>query len=278
LIRALSGMAAVLLVLGVVVAIVGSSGAGSSAAAAEAVSSAAQSALADKTAHIDVSGTVTGDGHTVTITGSGDADFANNDMTLQFQMSAEGQQVSMQETLTGNTIYVSTPDLSTIAPGKSWVSLDLSSLSQARNLNPAMSSGDGTNAGAMLQILSQEGATVTPLGTSTIDGTSVSGYAVSFDQAAMQRRLGNLPDWVQQSASQINFNGLNMKVYVDGSGRLRRMSMDISAKSNGSTVSGTLDLDLSNFGATVNVTAPPSDQVITLEQLLQQEVNSISAS
>ena len=62
----------------------------------------------------------------------------------------------------------------------------------------------------------------------------------------------------------------NLKVFVDGSGLLRRMSIGLTETVGSSgTISVDESLDFSDYGSPVDVSAPPSDQVVSFQQFLQ---------
>ena len=257
----------------VVAAVVGSSvvliGGGKSAEAE--VIAAVNSAMADRTAHLSVN--LAGDtaGQTISGAGSGAIDFNQNALDMNLTVSAEGQQVPVQEKYLGGVLYESIPGLDQLAPGKSWISIDTSSLQQAAGQSPS-AAGVGNNPAAMLRLLAQQGNTVVPLGPSTAGGVAVQGYSVTINASAIKSKLdqGRLPSWMQQALANVNFQDMRLKVFVDDAGLLRRMAihMALTSTSNGSF---TIDvaLDFSDYGTPVNVTAPPSDQVVSFQDFLQ---------
>ncbi len=157
-----------------------------------------------------------------------------------------------------------------MVPGKSWISIDLGSLATSGQGSGAL--GAGNNPTAMLRLLALQGNTVVSLGSSTVDGTSVQGYSVKLNPATITAQLAhaNLPSWMASALTKVNIESASNKVYVDGSGLLRRytVSMTETVASKG-TVSLDESLDFSGYGTPVNVSAPPSDQVMTFEQFLQ---------
>ncbi len=151
------------------------------------------------------------------------------------------------------------------------MSLDLSSL-QSAGAQSSSTFSAGDNPTAMLRLLAQQGNTVVPLGSSTVDGTSVQGYAVTLDPAAIKAELANakLPSWMTAALSQVDIERTSMKVYVDASGLLRRVGFDITESASSAKVDVDESLDFSDYGAPVSVSAPPADQVASFEQFIQQ--------
>jgi hypothetical protein len=265
------------LVTGVVVVLVAAAAggfvlAGGGAKSAEAaVIDSVNSTMADRTAHVTMNLAVNTSSTTVSGTGTGDIDFGRNAMQLQLTVGLAGQQVQMQAVYVAGSVYEQVPGLGQLIPGKSWISLDLSSLAAASGQS-AGALGTSNNPTAMLRLLAQQGNTVVSLGSSTIGDTPVEGYSVTLDPAAIRAKLAHadLPSWMTTALSQLNIQGTTLKVYVDGSGLLRRFSLNLT-ETVASTAKVTVDesLDFSDYGATVNVTAPPPEQVVSFDQFLR---------
>lgn len=269
----IAALVVVLAALGASIGLVG----GTKNAEAEVIDS-VNATLADHTAHVtmDVSGGA--GGTAVSGTGTGAIDFTQNAMSLQATVGSGGQQVSLQEMYLGGVLYENVPGIDQLVPGKSWVSLDVSSLQQSLGQDPSNVQAMG-NPSLMLHMLAQQGNTVVPVGASSVDGVDVQEYSVTVDTARLKSRLENLPSWMQQALSQVRFGDVSMKVYVDGAGLLRRMTEHVSmAVASGGTVSIDVSLDFSDFGVPVSVTAPPADQVVSMQEFLQAAQSALSES
>jgi hypothetical protein len=245
-------------------------GGGPNAEAAAAVLRAVNGTLADKTAHVALDMQVRAGAVSMTGSGSGVIDMNQNAMQVQLSMAARGQSLDVQVIYLAGTVYEGVPGLSQLEPGKSWVALDLSALTQS-SPSPTGVFGLGNNPAAMLRMLAQRGSTVTPLGGSTVDGTAVEGYAVTISRSEVQAELANtnLPDWIRQSVSKVDIGDAGIKVYVDGQGLLRRMGMSMQVSYGTGTVAVSESLTFSDYGSAVSVSAPPSDQVIGFQQFVQ---------
>lgn len=254
------------LVAGVLLATHGSGG-----DADAAIVRAVTSAIGDKTAHVEASSSVTVAGTSVAFTGSGAVDFTDNALQMTLDSNIGGQQLNIQAIYLGGVIYEGLPQIAELAPGKSWVSLDVSSLEQAAGQSAA--SGLGGNPLAMLHALALQGNQVADLGPATIDGESVQGYSVTLNHAVLGSEMANadLPDWMKQAVSQVQVNGGGEKVYITNSGDLVRQSMQMTEKvgSAGEVVSLNQSLDYSDYGAPVAISAPPADQVVPFSQFLE---------
>jgi hypothetical protein len=265
----------VLAALGSIVAVVTG---GTSAEAA--VINSVNSTMADQTAHITMSLSAHTPTATVTATGTGGIDFGHNAMQLQVSTGVGGQQINIQAVYVDGSVYENIPGLDQMIPGKSWVSVDLSSLGDSTSQSPS-SLGTGDNPTAMLRLLTQQGNTVVPLGSSTVDGTSVQGYSVTLDSSAIKAELAQakLPSWMTSALREVDIQNTTFKVYVDGAGLLRRMSVGLT-ESVGSAGTLRVDetLDLSDYGSAVTVGAPPPDQVASLQQVLEAAQAALGSS
>ena len=235
-----------------------------------AVLNAVNSTLADKTAHLTLDMTVTADGTSITASGTGSVDFGQDALALDASMAIEGHQLSLNEVMLGGTLYESVPGIGLIEPGKSWVSADLSQFTQSTTSGTEGALGASDNPVATLHMLAQQGNTVTSLGPSTVDGTAVQGYAVTIDKNAIEKQVSgtSLPAWVRHSLSGLDFSGIDVQVYIDGQGQLRREVAGVTMTVASHTLSANVTVDFSDYGTPVDVTAPPPDQVVSLEQFL----------
>jgi hypothetical protein len=255
----------ILLVIGAVVVF-----GGAKSASAE-VTDAVNSSLHDGTAHVTMTISGGANGTDVTGTGAGGIDFANNALEVHMTVASGGRQVPVDAIYLGGVVYESIPGLGTVAPGKSWLSIDLSALQKAQAQSPS-TQGLGNDPTVMLQILAQQGNTVVPLGPSTVDGVPVDGYSVTVNPASVARRLkaANLPSWMQQVVSGLKVHDLGIKVYIDHAGLLRSLAVKVDETTG---LSGPVTFDetvgFSDYGTALNVTAPPSAQVESFQQLLQ---------
>jgi hypothetical protein len=225
--------------------------------------------MADKTAKISFTMDVGGGGMTVNASGTGGIDFSQNAMQLDLSMDAQGQSLELQMEYLGGMIYESLPQIAEVEPGKSWVSMDLSSMTSASGSGASGSLSAQGNPAEMLRMLSQRGNTVTPIGASTVNGVAVQGYAVTISADKIRSELNTVPDWLRSAASAVGFKSIDYKVYIDDQGLLRRTTISMGMTAEGTAVTMDESLDFSDYGSSVNVSAPPADQVISLQQFAQ---------
>jgi len=237
----------------------------------------ARSTLAAKTAdlHLSMVMRVPGAGQ-VTGTGDGVVDFGTDSGQVTFRYTGLPQESGSQlmEVFVGPTLYLSTPGISQVVPGKSWISEPVSSSS---SMTPGSS-----NPAAMFQLLTKQGDTVTALGPSTIDGEPVHGYHVSINEATIERELADsdLPSSVvQQAESMFGSAGIEMSVFVgDDTHLLRRITFSMHLTIRSISLSADATEDISNYGTAVSITTPPADQVVPLPQFLHAAASQSGVS
>ena len=246
-------------------------GAGGGKSASAAVIDAVDSTMADRTAQMSLAVAVSAGGTTVKEAGNGSIDFSQNAFQLTGSEHAGGQVVPLDLRYLDGIAYVSAPGISQELPGKSWLSLDVSSLSGGAG--PYGASELSSNPAATLHILSQNGATVTELGTSTQGGVEVQGYAMTVSPAALKADVAKVPLSAKTRAvlAKMTSGQLDAKVYVDGQGLLRSVTATMQ-HSIGSAGMSTLTLTerFSSYGSAIaEISAPPATQVATLQQVAQ---------
>jgi hypothetical protein len=256
-------------VIALVVALVGTTGTtgttGSATSPDRVVLLSAQTALADKTADLGLSMTIQGPGGVaITATGSGTVDFAHDagQLDVAYAGSTQMSGMELKELFIGDSFYLSIPGISQVVPGKTWVS---ESLAGANSVTPGSS-----NPAALLQLLAEEGGTVTSAGTTTIDGEGVRAYNVAVSASALAKRLAHaeVPASVAAEAETIfGSAGIHMTVYVTSATNLvRRIAFTMHLTVAGQTVGATVTEDLTDYGVPVSISAPSADQVMTLQQ------------
>lgn len=259
----LVGLLIMALVAGGLLFVVGG-GTGAEAAVRDAVARSA----ADRSAAVTLSGTVSVAGRSVAISGSGVVDLGSEAAQLTLSGRAAGQQVTEKAIFVEGTAYLNLPTLSSLVPGKTWISMDLSTLKgtdEGGGFNPEI------NPASWLSLLGQQGNQVTALGPSTVGGTPVQGYSVTIDKSTIDADLSsaNVPSWLRSVLSEVTFSDVDAKVYVDGSGLLRRVTVSTQETIGSSDVVEIQEsTTYSDYSAPVAIGAPPPSDVITFEQVL----------
>jgi hypothetical protein len=270
----LSTAVVLLLIAAGVVAVLGSGGTSPQTGVLDAVNT----ALSDNTAHVNVEESLSGPA-TVQVTGSGDVNFTQNAMQLEATVTSGSQSEAFDYVYLSDMVYAHVPGIEQLLPGKSWVSIDLSQLAQAAGVNGNLG-GLGSNPVSVLHLLVAQGNTVTPIGSSTIEGTTVQGYAIDFSPSVINAALESpsLPAWMRLVQQGVHLESMTSNVYVDGSGNLRRTTNQVTETVDSVTATIRGEADYSDFGQTVAISAPPDTDVATFQQLLEAAGNSISTS
>ena len=272
-------LASVVVVIGVAVGAVvisgGQSTPGAGIAPAVFVVSATQTTLTQRTADLVFGGSVSTAGHTIPITGTGQARLSEPQQyaaTLAF--SARGNTFQEKEVFADGHFYLSVTsggqDISALIPGKHWVEIPIP-------VGAGSSLGTGTSDPlAQLQLLVAKGNTVASLGTKTIEGVTASGYAVTISRQkqldAEQSYLSSsgLDAATQQQLAQAaqSFSTPTVDVWFDSSNLLRRMGFVINQTQNGRKIAGDIEMDFVNYGAPVSISVPSPGDVAPFSQFL----------
>jgi hypothetical protein len=190
-------------------------------------------------------------------------------MDMDLHVNESGHQVDEQAIYLGGMVYEGIPQIAQVDPGKSWLSLDLTSLQQSVGQGSSPLEG---NPLAMLHALAQQGNTVVDQGPTIWDGRSVERYTVTVDPAVVQGEMekANLPDWMKQVVSQVSVKGDSLVVYIDGAGDLAGETVATSETVGTKTVAVHESYDFSDYGTPVAaITAPPADQVVSFDDFLK---------
>jgi hypothetical protein len=270
-----SGAAVVIIAAGVagVVASGGHSAPGSGMAPADFVVSSTQTTLAQRTADITYSGSISVDGQDVPLNGSGQVDFDTNTFSASLTEDVSSTTIVLRELIASGQFYmgmtIGGQDMSTVTGGAHWASIALP--------DQASSSGLGaTNVDPIGQLknLEQKGATVTSLGTKTIDGTSVSGYSVTpsrqeveseIQQEVQQNQITAVTAQQMQQAPDL-LGSFTTDVWIDGSGLVRQENENLAGGSAGITAKATVTYQ--NYGTPVSISPPAPSDVIPFNQFL----------
>jgi hypothetical protein len=201
------------------------------------------------------------------VSANGAFDFAHYTGTLTMNIAAAGQQLSEQAIYDGPTIYVNVSGLVAggLPNGKQWVSADIGQFESATNGFGNMSTfGDPAT---MLQQLQSAGGTVTSLGPTTYEGSSVTEYSVSIPPSVLEGEMGRVPSSLQQGLSGVNLPDIEADVYIGSDNLLKAIHMPMTFSVAGQSMSMDMTMSFSNYGTPVSVTPPPANEVMPLSQL-----------
>jgi hypothetical protein len=228
----------------------------------------------------------------VSMTGSGQLDSTTNQYTQTFDMiqlfEALGQTAPAGATAPftvvadGSIVYVSSPGFSQMSGGKPWMKFDSAGGNSILDLLGG--SGGGaftTDPAAFLRFLDGAGK-VTNVGTESILGTPTTHYQGTY---TINDSLSTLsPDDRDRVTKQFDGLGfplnardeaIDFDAWVGSDGLVRRVSTTFDVDKLAPTPNSTSKLgdvtvtvDYSDFGAPVQITVPPADQVQDLSGLV----------
>jgi Protein of unknown function (DUF2510) len=239
-----------------------------SAAASEAIAKAVTQSLNEQTADMSLDVQISAAGMSEHVTGNGAFDFSARSGTITVNVPSGNEQITEQVIEDSSTVYVSIPSqFGQLLSGKSWVSVDASTFASGNDDGLGSGFNGIEDPAALLHQLQSQGDPVDSLGPTTYDSTSVSGYSVTIPLSQLEKDLGQLPADDRQLASGLLPSSITEKVYIDSNGLLRGVVVPISFSLAGHTLSETVQMSYSNYGTPVSVTAPPANEVVTLQQL-----------
>jgi hypothetical protein len=219
------------------------------------------------------------DGHSFSISANGVAGQDQADITVDLSSALAAAGVSgsngsveiryLQEN--GDPVmYVNAPFLSSRLPGgASWVRLDLEKAGQTVGVDVNELIGQASqNPADVLDLLRSTG-TVDEVGSDTIDGVATTEYKATIDLDKAAAQLGSKEQaLVDQLIAQGAPSQIPVNVWIGNDDNLvHQLTMDESVSANGHSGDVQLQLDLSDYGTGVTVTAPPADQVFDLTAL-----------
>lgn len=213
------------------------------------VKSAATKTAQSPSEHVALKGSATLGTTLVTVDGTGDFDNAKKLGSMHADFSAGGLSGAIDEVLSGTTVYLQSPLLTSNLPkGKTWLKLDLTkvapkglNLSALTNESPA-------------ELLSQLRAAgnVTKVGDETINGSATTHYRGRLDASKLSKVTGVA----------ITYGPVNVWIGKDD-GYVHRMQMEYTVKAGkAARQSIGLTMDFSDFGKGVIVSVPSASETV----------------
>lgn len=235
---------------------------GASSPPQRALHKAVERALAEHSAHVDLTMTISGTGTSLTLLReSGTQTFTSPDKaryTIQTLAGTTGKSTKLPVLVVGTKMYLQLDG--------TWYDVTASSVEAAQGITGSFESGNPAEA---IGLLTQEGAAVTRLGRDKLDGTTMTKYkaVIDFDKKFKP------PSGVHFSQRSLeNFKKLTgtakfpVDVWVDSAGIVRQERFTIPLSKSGLASMGlkgapsgielTMTVGLSDFGVAVTVKPP----------------------
>ncbi len=214
------------------------------------------------------------------VTASGVFDQSNADLNVDLSGLGSGSGLSLPAMLgsleirylqeSGDpVVYANVPFLAAVVPGgKTWVRADLEELGKLGGFDLSQYLNQSSqNPGQVLDLLRATGS-VQQVGTESVDGVATTHYTASIDldkaAALVSQNAKSLVDHLIAGGAPAS---IPLDVWIgNDDGLVHKLTVDEQLKQ--ATVD--LTLDISDYGTPVTVTAPPSDQVLDLNDLMSQ--------
>jgi hypothetical protein len=205
----------------------------------------------------------------MTTTSDGQLKFDGEQTAMSMVMQVGGQQMEMR--LVDGVMYVKNP--MTGEPGKPWQKRDVSD--QLAEVGQAGNMAEQSDPRKALERLQEMGGTITSQEQTTVDGQNVTRYTVEIDAAAMMNSMGaeeGVTPEAMASAEALGTIPATLDLNADGLPVRIEMTMDMSKafeEEIGEMPPGfdksmlvfSVVQTFSDWGAPVDVQAPPADQV-----------------
>jgi hypothetical protein len=240
---------------------------GSRASAETAVTTAATTALQQKTGQLSLDGSISVAGVKLGISGNGQFDLASGSAAMQLATMGQASlsDLVLSTVVVGGTAYAGGSILQgRLVDGKSWIGLPYRAAASSSPLGGSEAAGSLSSPVGLLATLSQHGSSVTELGGGTVGGVAVTRYKVvpSTSELTKQLEQSQLPASVKQQATALlSQGGITFVVSLDSSQLIRQLSLDSSNSIMGTTIETHLIETISDWGAPVSITAPAAASV-----------------
>jgi hypothetical protein len=213
---------------------------------------------------------VTADGQNFDVSANGVFDQDQGDLTMNLPGGLGAAELRYLQESGDPVVYMNMPSLSSRLPGgQSWIRLDLEKAGQSAgvDLNQLMGQAN-QNPADVLELLRASGS-AQEVGPETVNGESTTHYQATIDLAKAADQLdGRAQQMVQSLIAQGAPSSIPVDVWVGDDGLVRKLTMDENLSAQGRSAEVKLDLELSDYGTDVNVTAPPADQTFDVTSML----------
>ncbi len=171
-----------------------------------------------------------------------------------------------------------------IPAGKSWLKLDVNALAQSFGAGRSGGLGGlgGIDPSQAVDALRGVSSDVKEVGKETVRGVETTHYRVQLDLAkAVDQVPPDLRDRVKRGLDALGSGTIPADVWIGADGVLRKLTMTMGGSKPGGVgnkaVNETVTFELFDFGASVEVQAPPADQTADFSDMLGGMLNGLGA-
>jgi hypothetical protein len=217
------------------------------------VMQAAKKSAAATSEHVTMDVKTSVNGQPVAMTGNGDFDNPNHVGELTMHAGVQGIDLQIDAILSGTTMYMKAPVFAAALPnGKSWLKIDLQKVGQKNGID--FQSLLAQSPTSTLATLKASGA-VTDVGDETVGGAATTHYRVAIDPS-------KLPQGTKiEALTKAKYGPYDVWIGKDD-GYVHKLTSSYSyATPTGGRQSVTMTMTFSDFGKSVTVNVPPSDEV-----------------
>jgi hypothetical protein len=212
------------------------------------------------------------------MTGEGFQDLESGTMSMTLNMppfEPGMPPMKMEQLMVGETMYMRSDLFSAALPkGKTWMKLDLASLGKELGIDIASIMEQSRNSDPRSQLSFVQGAKgdIKELGKAEIRGTKTTHYGFTIDVAEAVKDLPAELAELKPLLEGVGLDEFPAEAWIDDEGLIRRINYSIRVPSDGSGKAQAMSIsqDFFDFGAKVDVSAPPPAQVVDFMEALGQ--------
>jgi hypothetical protein len=218
-------------------------------------------ATAKNSAHLTMSGNFGGE----EMTGEGDVSFDATNPAMSIDMKMSSGDVSML--LVDQVVYIKVPGQE--IDGKPWLRIDTNSDNPLAKVFATMSEQMSKNADPRTALEQfKEAGEVTDSKTEELDGKQTTHYTITVD---VQKLADAQTDPTQKAgldaAIKAGLKDFPVEVWIDEEQLPVRVAFDMPAPDGkGGTATAQMQMDYTDWGKPIDVTAPPADQVAEMPE------------
>ena len=247
------------------------------ASAQERIAQAATKTTEAGSARFAMTMSMQGGAQEVTVDAEGAMEFASQKVAMTMNLGELGAQAGMDtiEMLSeGQTIYMKFPNHEQLRLPTPWLKMDLGELTGVPGMESLsqLNSNDPSKTLEMLRGVSED---VEEIGTEDVRGTSTTHYKANMD---LNKAIAEIPEEdreaLEQQFEQLGTDTVPTEVWIDDEGLLRRQTSTVDlSKVKGAASGGAaptemvIEMELFDFGAEVDVDAPPKAEVTDFAEL-----------